>query len=269
MDADGKVEVLTGVTSPGGGNETGIAQIVADELGLSPSSITVIQGDTDRGPLGYGNYSGRSTVLGGNAAALAARRLRARLDLGESPPLTETYEYKPGNSSRTPDARGRIQPYPTYSNAFFVVVVDVDTDTGKVTVLDIAVVHDCGVMINPALVEGQMRGAVTMGIGGALSERTVFDANGAIISDRFKTYLLPRANDLPAIKLGHQITPSPFTELGVKGAGEAGVGGGLAAVASAVEDALAPEGVVVRALPLTPPVVRELILSAREAARAA
>ncbi len=267
ITAEGRIEALTGVTSPGGGNETGIAQIVADELDVEPEDVVVLQGDTAVGPFGYGNYSGRSTVLGGNAAALAARELRARLDRGAVPPVEVTREYKPGNTSQVPDPRGRIQPYPTYSNAAFAVVVDVDAETGRVAVLDVAVVHDCGVMINPALVEGQMRGAVAMGLGGVLSEETVFRADGSLASDRFKAYLLPRANDLPPVRMGHHVTPSPFTELGTKGAGEAGVGGAMSAVVNAVEDALAPEGVVVRSLPLTPPAVRRLIATSESARR--
>src|SRR5690606_32561140 len=146
-------------------------------------------------------------------------------------------------------------------------VVEVDPDTGQVALLDLAVVHDCGTIINPALVEGQMRGAVAMGIGGVLSEQIVYDDRGALVTDRFKRYLLPRAIDLPPIRMGHLVTPSPFTELGVKGAGEAGVGGAMAALVAAIEAALEPEGVVIRELPLTPPRLRAMIAAAREAAR--
>jgi aerobic carbon-monoxide dehydrogenase large subunit len=122
-----------------------------------------------------------------------------------------------------------------------------------------AVAHDCGTMINPALVEGQMLGAVAMGLGMALGERLVYDASGRLLTDRFKTYLLPRAPDMPPVTVLHLETPSPFTLLGTKGAGETGVGGAQAAIVNAVDDALSPLGVGVRRLPLSPPEVLGLI----------
>ena len=129
---------------------------------------------------------------------------------------------------------------------------------------DYVLAHDCGTMINPALVEGQAYGAVVMGLGGALTEALRFDEDGRLLTDRFKTYLLPRAADVPLVRMVHQVTPSPFTMHGNKGAGEAGVGGAQAAVANAVEDALAPLGVEVREIPLTPPVVLRLVREAGE-----
>ncbi|MBK1789194.1 xanthine dehydrogenase family protein molybdopterin-binding subunit [Prauserella cavernicola] len=307
MSLTGRVTVLTGVTSPGGGNDTGIAQIVGAELGVPVEWIDVVQGDTDRCPTGFGNFSGRSMVVGGGSAALAARDVRATLrtvgarllerdpeacevvdgtvrSVSEpdcavpvpevahavltrafaaaaevEPVLESTRAYKPGNIDHRPDELGRIQPYPTYSSCLHIAVVEVDAETGKVDVVDYAMAHDCGTMINPDLVEGQAWGAITMGIGSALTEQLVFDAGGRLVSDRFKSYLLPRAGDVPEFRLEHQVTPSPFTMHGNKGAGEAGVGGAQAAVANAVEDALAPVGACVRSLPLTPPVVLDLI----------
>jgi aerobic carbon-monoxide dehydrogenase large subunit len=296
MDPSGKVTVLTGVTSPGSGNDTGIAQIVAQELGITLSDVTVVQGDTGICPYGFGNYSGRSMVVGGNSAFLAARdikdklrkvaafmlegqeddvRLAGGMATLESnpektiptpavayavyslafavasmvePPLEATRVYKPDNISHFPDEKGRIQPYPTYSNAVHAAIVEVDVETGKVTIERLGVAHDCGVMVNPMFVEGQMEGALGFGVGAALSEEQRYDAEGNFLSNRLKTYLMPRALDLPAIEMVHQVTPSPFTVLGVKGAGEAGVGG-----------ALAPLGVTVRTMPLTPPNVLEAI----------
>jgi len=307
MGPDGAVTVLTGVTSPGGGNDTGIAQIVAGELGIDPAAVLVIQGDTDACPYGFGNYSGRSMLVGGGSAALAARDIAGRLlkvgaamleadesDLeladgrvrmrGEhlhgiaigavanavytlafadasmvTPPLEATHTYKPGNISHTPDAKGRINLYPTYSNGAYGAVVEVDPETGAVEICDLASVHDCGTIVNPALVEGQTLGGIAMGAGAALSEEQRYDAAGHLLSNRLKTYLMMRAGDLPAIKLGHQVTPSPYTLLGTKGAGEASVGGGLAAVANAVADALGPLGVPIRQFPLTPPRILALI----------
>lgn len=311
VDLSGHVTVLTGVTTPGGGNDTGISQIVADRLGLEPADIDVVQGDTAICPYGFGNYSGRSTIVGGGAAALAAADVRGKLAvvagalLGADPaglvfgggriaagdrsltvaetayalhtgaftvaagielPLESTRSYKPGNIDHTPDEHGRSNPYPTYSNGAYVALVEVDRDTGKVTVERLAAVHDCGVMINPVLVEGQTAGGVAMGVGGALLEEQLHGADGRLLTDRFKTYLMPRSSDLPQILLGHRETPSPFTLLGTKGAGEASVGGALAAVANAVADALAPLGASIEELPLTPPRVLRLI---REAAAGA
>lgn len=312
MSITGRVTVLTGVTSPGGGNDTGIAQIVAGELGVPLDWIDVVQGDTDRCPNGFGNFSGRSMVVGGGSAALAARDVRAKLHTvgarlleldpadceladgvvrslsepdrsvpvsevahavltrafaavteGIEPVLESTRAFKPGNIDHEPDELGRIQPYPTYSSCLHIAVVDVDTETGKVDLSDYVMAHDCGTMINPDLVEGQARGAIVMGLGSALSEQLSFDTDGRLTSDRFKSYLLPRASDIPDLRLEHQVTPSPFTMHGNKGAGEAGVGGAQAAVANAVEDALAPFGVRVRSVPLTPPVVLDLIEEAR------
>lgn len=313
MGPDGAVTILTGVTSPGGGNDTGIAQIVGAELGLDPQGMLVIQGDTDVCPYGFGNYSGRSMLVGGGSASLAARDIGERLEKvgavmleadaadveladglvrvrGDAsrgvaladvanavytlafadasmvvPPLEATHTYKPGNIDHTPDEKGRINPYPTYSNGAYAVVVELDIETGVVTLVDIASVHDCGTIINPALVEGQALGGIAMGVGAALMEEQHYGNDGRLRTNRLKSYLMPRAGDLPAIKLGHQVTPSPYTSLGTKGAGEASVGGGLAAVANAVEDAMAPFGVTVREFPLSPPRVLALLDGATNA----
>ena len=311
VDPAGDVTVLTGVTTPGGGNDTGIAQIVGQELGVPPEEIRVVQGDTDICPYGFGNFSGRSMLAGGGAALLAARDVRDRLltvgsrllgvpvedlDLREramvvvasperrvpladvalaiynsafdtasavEPLLESTRSYKPQNIDQTPDALGRINPYPTYSNGAFAAIVEVDVETGVVTLVDVAAVHDCGTIVNPALVEGQTWGGIVMGIGSALMEYQVYDAEGHLQTDRLKTYLMPRAGDVPSIRLGHQVTPSPFSIMGTKGAGEASVGGTLAAVANAVEDALAPFGVVVEDFPLSPPRILAMLRAAR------
>ena len=304
----GGVTVLTGVTSPGGGSDTAIVQVVADRLGVDPSTVTLVQGDTDRCPFGFGNSSGRGTLVGASSAALAADDVRAKLQAVGArlldadpaavwsengsvrapgggavsfaevakavytrafevarevePPLESTRAYRPGNIDHQPDERGRIQPYPTYSYAVHVAVVEVDAETGLVRPLRHAVAHDCGTMINPALVEGQMLGAVSMGHGIALAEQLVHDGQGRLLTDRFKTYLLRRASDMPPVTIVHRVTPSPFTLLGTKGAGEAGVGGAQAAVVNAVDDALQAIGASVTHLPLNPPTVLAAIRAA-------
>ena len=284
MSPTGDVQVSIGVTSPGSGNETGIAQLVGDVLGLPPEAIRVVQGDTDAVPVGTGNASSRAILYGGAAAHLAAVDLRAKLAAcaanllqarpeeitfadgearasegasvaiaalalgahthpftvgdGVDLPLEATRSYRARNVRVTPDENGRIATYSSFPYSMHAAAVELDPGTGRVTVLDVAAVHDCGVMINPALVTGQLKGAIVMGLGAALWEELTHDDGGRLVSDRFKTYLLPRATELPAIRVGHMATPSPFHPLGLKGAGESGLGGALAAATNAVADAL-------------------------------
>ena len=308
---DGSVTVLTGVTSPGTGNPTGIAQIVADELGVPLAVIEVMQGDTSACPYGFGNYSGRSTIVGGGSAALAAQDVRAQvaqvaaallgvtldtimikegvitsaaapvrtLSFAEvcyaaytraydvaaciEPPLESTRSFRPGLIRHTPDAQGHINPYPSYSNAAYAAVCEVDVETGKVTVLRFAAAHDCGRVINPLLVEGQACGAIAFGIGAVLGEEVVFDAAGHQLTSSFMDYVMPRANDVPDIAVAHHDTPNPVTYLGLKGAGEAGVGGSAAAVVNAVNDALSVFGIALTELPLSAPRVWAALDTAR------
>ncbi len=311
VDPSGKVIVLTGVTSPGGGNDTGIAQVVADELGVEIADVRVVQGDTDMCPYGFGNYSGRGMIVGGASAALAARDVREKmvkvagvllhvpsddlvfrggriatrtspergLTFGEvahtvytraydvasviEPPLESTRTYRPPHISHTPDERGRVNPYPTYSNGAYVAAVEVDPDTGQVKILRFVAAHDCGVVVNPPMVEGQLRGAIAMGIGGALGEAVRYGEDGRRMTASFKEYLMPRAADMPPMEVDHHVTPSPYTLLGTKGGGEAGVGGATAAVMNAVADALSPLGVEILELPLSPPALWRAIQRAR------
>lgn len=309
IDPSGDVTLLTGITSPGTGNDTAVAQIVADVLGIEPQQVAVVQGDTDVCPYGFGNGNGRSTIMGGGSAHLAALDVRAKLATvagallgvapeglefaggrvadtasgrsaqlsevayavyseafaraaGIDPPLEATRVYRPGNIDHSPDDRGRIQPYTTFSNAVHVSVVEIDPETGRITLLRHGVVDDCGTMINPLAVAGQMHGAIGMGIGGALTEELRYDAVGQLLATGFKTYLTPRASDVPRIELAHQVTPSPFTLHGEKGAGEAGVGGSIAAILGAANDALAPLGVTLRSLPLSAARVHAAIIAA-------
>ena len=298
MSPTGDVEVALGVTSPGSGNETGIAQLVGSVLGLPPEAIRVIQGDTDTVPVGTGNASSRALLYGGAAAHLAATDLRAKLAIcagnvlqaepdaitfadgqawapggggvglrelalgahthpftvgdGVELPLEATRSYRARNIEPIADDSGRIATYSSFPYSVHAAAVSLDLGTGRVTVLDYAVMHDCGVMVNPGLVSGQLKGAVVMGIGMALWEELLFDAGGRLMSDRLKTYLLPRTTDLPPIRLAHMQTPSPFHPLGMKGAGESGLGGALSAVFNAVGDALGRDGSRLDTVPATP-----------------
>jgi carbon-monoxide dehydrogenase large subunit len=300
MNPSGQVTVLTGVTSPGSGNDTAIAQLVADELGIGLDAVEVVQGDSERCPYGFGNISSRSIVTGGSAAVLAARDIAAKLRdvaatmlhadaeeivlrdgaatvagdperhvpiaavaqavhslgyllaLGIEPNLESTRTFRPPNIRHTPDEHGRLQLYTTYPYCVHISLVELDAETGVVTPLRHVVAHDCGTIINPAFVDGQVRGGAVMGIGSALNEEFVLSETGAPRSVGFKTYLLPRAADVPSIELERQVTPSPSTLLGAKGAGEAGFGGAQAAVLNAVNDALRDLGTRLDATPASP-----------------
>jgi carbon-monoxide dehydrogenase large subunit len=307
IDTGGYATVLTGVTSPGTGSETAIAQLVASQLGIPTAHVRVVQGDTDLTPYGSGTFSSRAVMVGGTAAWLAARDLRGKLiqtasvllkvpeeeievadgqfrpiadpgrgmtiraialalrTLGSAlpglgdPQLEVTRTYGPENLQSVPDASGRLQPYPTYSYSVHVAEVEVDVETGFTRVTNLAAVHDCGVVINRPLVEAQFHGAIAMGIGMALSEEERYDDAGRPTDDSFKKYLMPRIKDVPELRIGHLVTPSPFTALGTKGAGESGVGGACAAVVAAIRDAVGGSDPLPVHVPMTPPRVLDLI----------
>ena len=296
---------------PGTGNPTGIAQIVADELGVALESIEVTQGDTTACPYGFGNYSGRSTIVASGSVALAAREVREKIvkiaaalleadeadvclhrgvvslasdpdrtipfadvcyaaytrayDIGLriTPPLEATATFRPPSIRHTPDENGRINPYPSYSNAAYVAVCEVDPETGKTTLLRFAAAHDCGRVINPVLVEGQACGAIAFGVGGALTENIAFDPAGRQLTRSFVNYVMPRCEDIPEVRMVHHDSPNPDTYMGLKGAGEAGVGGSAAAVVNAINNALAPLGVAINELPVSAPNVWAAIQQAR------
>ena len=283
----GQVTVLTGVTSPGSGNETGIAQLVADTLGVVIEDVKIIQGDTDRCPYGLGNYSSRSLMIGGSAAQIAATQVRdkmfhvaakslevspADLDAEDGriyvtgaptrsiplrdvaslvyrhaygpeasdvePGLEATRYYRIANVYHQPEVDGRLSPYPTWPYAAAVAIVEVEPETGVVKVLRYTAIHDSGTIVNPLLAEGQMLGGIAQGIGAALYENMVYDSAGQLMTATLMDYTLPTALEMPTCVVEHQVTPSPFTLQGAKGVGESGVTSPLAAVASAIENAL-------------------------------
>lgn len=309
LDPAGSVTVLTGVTSPGTGSETGIAQLVAEQLGIPVNSVRVVQGDTDRTPFGGGSFSSRAVTSGGSAAWLAAGDLKDRLNmaaaallgaradeiqaagglycvrddptraipfgplvhslatLGDAlpgvgaPELEATRTYVPGNTQPLPDATGRIQAYPTYAYSVHIARVEVDVLTGVTALRQLAVTHDCGTVINQALVDAQVHGCVGMGLGMALLEEERYDAAGVPLNTSFKRYMLPRINEVPGLVLRHLASPSPFTLLGTKGAGESGVGGSASAITAAIRNAVGSDPSVPLRLPLTPERVLDLIAS--------
>jgi aerobic carbon-monoxide dehydrogenase large subunit len=309
INPQGGVTVMTGVTSPGSGNETSIATLVANEFGISVNDVDVLQGDTDVSPYGYGNFSSRALTVGGAAAVMAARDIKDKLAKAagvllkvnpgklvfkdgvirvdenevssmsfkevvdqvfrrtfaipgiEEPQLESTRTAQPGNVRNIPDAQGRTSAYPSYPYSTHMCVVEIDQETGEVDLKEYSAVGDCGKIISKHFVDGQLHGALAMGIGGALFEESPYTADGQPLANHFKSYLLPRTTDLPSFKIDHQETPSPYSILGVKGAGESGVGGAIASVANAVNDALKPLGIKIHKMPLNPPNVLKAIKS--------
>ncbi len=287
LDRDGGVRCDLSFPSQGQGHATTAAQVVADTLGVTLDRVTVSQSDTEVSPAGSGTFASRSAVAQSGAAAGAAGRLRQRIVeiaaglLEASPADLEIRDGRvrvrgvPGRhvelsevarAAQPPPAEGRrgdagsaLQatevfdlPGPTFSGAVHVAAVEVDPETGRVTVRSYTVVEDCGPVINPVIVEGQIHGAVAQGIGEALTERLVYDAEGQLLTGTLMEYALPVAAAVPSVTVGHLETPSPLTPGGYKGMGEGGTIGAPAAIANAVADALAPLGVPITALPILP-----------------
>ncbi|MGH7353727.1 MAG: xanthine dehydrogenase family protein molybdopterin-binding subunit [Candidatus Rokuibacteriota bacterium] len=296
VDAAGRVHVATGAVSSGQGHETSFAQIAADTLGVPLDWITVTGGDTAAVPFGVGTFASRSGVTAGNSIADACREVRARLaraaaSLLEASPADVEIEdgraFVRGSPRSAVDLSRVIQasiptfarpgavapdfeaaayhhvPTVTYASAVHVAVVEVDPDTGSVRLLRYVVAHECGRVINPMIVDGQVHGGVAQGVGGALMEDMAYDAEGQLLSGSLMDYALPKADDLPAIETVHLEFPSPRNPLGMKGLGEGGAISPPAAIANAVDDALAPLGVRVTATPLAAWRVREAIEAAR------
>jgi len=291
---NGKVAVATGATTQGQGTVTTLAQIVADEVGCAMSDIVMTAGDTAAISQGIGAFASRQAVNAGSSArlagtavrekivALAARVLevaqdeievedgRASARTGNKPsiPLGELARLAqgmPGFSFAEGQAPGLehtayfTPPQASHCNGTHVAEVEVDPFTGGVTILNYAVAHDSGNVINPMIVEGQVQGGVAHGIGNALFEWMRYGADAQPLTTTFADYLLPAAPDVPGATVEHVETPNPLNPLGVKGAGEGGTIPAPAAVIGAVEDALSPFGVRFAQMPLTPDrIVEEL-----------
>jgi carbon-monoxide dehydrogenase large subunit len=292
----GTVTVYTGTAPHGQGGETTIAQIVGDRLGIELDRIEVLHGDTDTGPFGMGTYGSRGVAIGGEAALRAAdklvekaTRIAAHL-LGASPEAVELLDGRfqiedspdecvtledVAHAAYVPEGLPEdIEPGLTES-AFFdppnfvwpagahAAVVDVDVETGKVTLVRFVAVDDCGRVVNPLLVEGQIHGGVVHSVGQALFERIHYDESGQLVTGTFVDYALPTAAELPMLETDRIETPTPVNTLGAKGAGEAGTTGATPAVLNAVIDALRPLGVTYLDIPLTPLRVWQAIQAAR------
>jgi aerobic carbon-monoxide dehydrogenase large subunit len=260
VSAAGKVTVAVGTSSHGQGHETAFAQLAADLLGVDYADVTVVFGDTATTPFGYGTFGSRSAVAGGTAvynacqAALeAARRVDAPM------PVTDAAARLGGITATASSGA----PPETYASGSYGAVVSVDPDTGRVRLLRVVAVDDCGVVINPLLVEGQVHGAVAQGVGQALSEHVQYDSAGQPMSASLMDYAVPFAASLPAVESYLVSTPSPVNPLGVKGMGESGTIGVTPAVVNAVMDALRPYDISHVDMPLTPEKIWTAIQQAR------
>jgi carbon-monoxide dehydrogenase large subunit len=293
----GRVRVATGAASQGQGHQTVFGQIVADALGVPLEAIDVVGGDSAALPFGFGTIASRSVVVAGNAIHRAAVDVRQRVltaagdmleasvddldvvdgrvvprgapskavsfgEIAAQVSASALLEGAPGDGLLRETAYFR-PPTVTWSSAAHAAIVEIDEATGTVRVDRYIVVHDCGRVVNPLLADGQVVGGVAQGIGGILFEELVYDEQGQPVTASFMDYRLPTVAEIPKLELEHIETWSTLNPLGVKGLGEGGAIGPPAAIANAVEDALADLGVVVRQGPLTPPRVRSLIRAAR------
>ncbi|HEU5432621.1 MAG TPA: xanthine dehydrogenase family protein molybdopterin-binding subunit [Thermomicrobiales bacterium] len=297
MDPQGKVWIAVGIHSHGQGLETTLAQLAADELGVPIDDIQVVYGDTQVSPYGMGTFASRSAIIGGGAMLDAARAIRRKLEqiaatvLECAPDDIEqadcafhvrgvpTRAVTVGECARVAHFRAELIPdlgpgldataffanppgTGTFANALHSAVVEVDPATGEIAIRRYVVVDDCGTVINPTIVEGQIVGGTMQGIGGALWEHLAYDDDGQLVAGTLMDYALPKAAMAPPIEVVSLCTPSPFTPLGMKGVGEGGAIAPGACLANAVSDALAPLGVAVRATPMTPESIYRLIQDA-------
>jgi aerobic carbon-monoxide dehydrogenase large subunit len=284
VDPAGGVRIAVALPSQGQGHATTLAQICGDELDVELDDIRLVQGDTGVVGEGGGTIASRTAVVVGNAVGEAASNLRevllrAAAELLEAAPADlelaggrVRVRGAPGRSLALGEvagaagggeglaaAGGFTPPGVTFASGAHLAVVEVDPWVGAVRVLRYVVVHDCGRVVNPTIVEAQVAGGVAQGIGGALLEELVYDEDGQLLTGSFMDYLLPRSTGLPSIEVHHLETPSARNPLGIKGVGEAGTIGPPAAIAGAVEDALAPFGARVTRCPLPPHVVAGLV----------
>jgi carbon-monoxide dehydrogenase large subunit len=288
MDPSGFVEVRIGASPHGQGLRTTLAQLVADELGLSPDRIRVIHGDTDRTPYGWGTFASRSLVIAGGASVLAARKVHAKLikmagrlleaaaedivledgvarvagtdraiaiDALARAAYHQVHLFK-GDVEPTISETATYDPAGTFSNACHAGIVEVDLETGGVTVEKFVVAEDAGRLVNPMIVDGQILGGVAQGIGNALLEEIVYDESGNILTATLADFLPPTSREIPPIELMHLETLSGTTVTESKGLGEGGAIGAPAAIINAVNDALAPCGVSINEMPATPRRIR-------------
>jgi CO/xanthine dehydrogenase Mo-binding subunit len=288
VQANGKVSVATGIGTQGQGHYTSFAQIVADQVGVDVREVDVVTGDTDQFYWGAGTFASRGAVVAGNAVNAAAKAVREKIlrlaadhfecaeqDLvladgqvaiagvpGKAVRLGELAlkanpmrgAVRPGTEPGLESTQYFGPPKGATASGVHAMIVEVDPETFALTIKKYVVVHDCGTVINPLILAGQVHGGVAQGIGNAFYEQLVFDEQGQLLNASLADYLLPTALDVPRMELGHTVTPSPLNPLGIKGAGEAGAIPVGPLFAQAIEDALAlhGRGVELLEIPLSP-----------------
>ena len=298
IEPTGKVTVMTGASPHGQGEETTFAQVVADELGVDIDDVSVLHGDTAVVQYGIGTFGSRGTAVGGAALYYALQELKAKIkkfgammlesdDIsliggtcvdeksGKSVSFVEIATAAHHAKKLPPNTQPGLvathfwePPNFTFPFGAHIVITEVDRDTGAIDIRRYVAVDDCGKILNPLLVDGQVHGGVAQGLGQALWEQAVYDDNGQLLTGELTDYAIPKAHFMPWIESSHTETPSPVNPLGVKGVGEAGTIGCSPAVVNSVVDALAPLGVRHIDMPLTPEKIWQLIQTAPEGGRA-
>jgi CO/xanthine dehydrogenase Mo-binding subunit len=298
VEANGKTTVVTGVGTQGQGHYTSFAQIAADALGVAVEEIFVSTGDSGQFNWGTGTFASRGAVVAGSAVNAAAQMVRQKalklaaehLEASESDiELVDGFAQVRGVpearvslstlATKANPLRGAVEPgtepgleatayfgpkMGTTANGAHAMIVEVDLETFNLKILKYVVVHDCGRVINPLIVEGQVHGGVAQGIGNAFYEQLVYDENDQLLNASFMDYLIPSATDLPSFEVGHEETPSPLNPLGIKGTGEAGTIPVGPLFAQALEDALQIAGLEILEIPLSPNKLWELATRQRE-----
>lgn len=297
FDPSGNLVLRIGASPHGQGLRTTLSQIVADELGINPSRVRVIHSDTDATPYGWGTFASRSLVIAGGASKLAGAKMadqvraiagsmlecdpsdvelregKARVRGTEATvTMEEIARLAHHNSHKLPEGldvgletTATYDPDGTYSNSVHVVEVEVDAETGFTDIVRYVVVEDAGVMVNPQIVEGQIRGGIAQGVGNALYEEMLYDENGVLITTSLLDFLPPTIMEMPQVEIHHLETISDFTVTGAKGVGEGGTMGAPAAILNAINHALAPLGTALTHVPATPNRVRAAIRDTQNA----
>ncbi len=301
IEPTGKVTVMSGVSPHGQGQETTFAQIIADEFGVDIDDVVIIHGDTGRQPYGIGTFGSRATAVGGTAMVKAAgivkeKAARIAAHLLEANPEDLVFQngdiFVEGSPTQAvplatvaleahvaknlpPDTDPGLEathffepPNFTYPFGAHISVVEVDVETGTIDIQRYVAIDDCGNIINPMLVAGQVHGGIAQGLGQALYEGAVYDENGQLLTGSFMDYAVPKVTQLPHFETGHTVTPSPVNPMGVKGVGEAGTIGSTPCIVNAVVDALAPFGITDIDMPMTPYRVWQTLQAAKEGGNA-
>jgi carbon-monoxide dehydrogenase large subunit len=297
VQASGKISAVTGVGTQGQGHFTSFAQIVADQLGVGVSDVEVVTGDTDQFHWGTGTFASRGAVVAGNAVNEAAKDVREKVlalakDILEVPEKDlelldgRVFEREhPEHGIKLSELavlanplRGAVKPGTepglestnyfgpetgATSSGVHAMILEVDPETMMIRIHKYVVIHDCGRVINPMILDGQVRGGVAQGLGNAYYEQLVFDDYGQLLTGSFMDYLIPTSQEIPRIELGHSETPSPLNPLGIKGAGEAGAIPVTPLFAQALENALNLENLEILEIPLSPTRLWELVQMAR------